>query len=122
MSKNHFDAERFYQAIDNERKNRDLTWMKVAEKCEISPSTLTRMGQGKRPDVDTLAALAKWSGLDVGDYYVGETQISKTPAVLTGIPALLRADKSLDKPSAEIIEAVLVAAYEKMRKKNDAET
>ncbi len=34
----------------------------------MSASTLTRMAQGKRPDVDGLAALVAWSGLDADDY------------------------------------------------------
>ena len=64
MSNLKFDAEGFYAALDGHRQSKGLTWKKVADQAKISASTLTRMGQGKRPDVDTLAGLASWSGID----------------------------------------------------------
>ena len=66
---NFFDAEGFYAALDAIRRDRDFSWKKIAEKSKVSASTLTRMGQGKRPDVDSLAALASWSRLDVSQFY-----------------------------------------------------
>ena len=56
---------RFFAALDAERQARRCTWKQVAEECGISASTLSRMSQGKHPDVNGLAALAAWSGLDV---------------------------------------------------------
>ena len=61
----HFDATGFYGAIDSVRQGRELNWKQVAAQSGVSASTLTRMAQGKRPDVDGLAALAAWYGHDV---------------------------------------------------------
>ena len=44
--------------------------------------TLTRMGQGKRPDVDSLAALATWSRLNVDDFIIGK-RTNKSAAEIT---------------------------------------
>ena len=63
MPKGIFDAEGFFDALDEVRDSKGLTWKEVADESEVSASTLTRMAQGKRPDVDSLAALLKWSGL-----------------------------------------------------------
>ena len=115
MSNLHFDAEGFYQALDSERRSRNKTWKEVAKESKVSASTLTRMGQGKRPDIDSLAALAKWSGIAVENYYVGKIQKSTSPDFLTELPSLLRADKNLDSPGKELIEAILRSAYEKVR-------
>ena len=60
-----FDGDAFYAASDGERQARQCTWKRVAEESAVSASTLTRISQGKRPDVDSLAALSAWSGLDV---------------------------------------------------------
>ena len=60
MPKGYFDADAFFEALDKTRNNKKITWRKVAEEAGVSASTLTRMAQGKRPDVDTLAALAAW--------------------------------------------------------------
>ena len=61
--KGSFDNEKFYAALDASRVARGLTWKQVATESGVSASTLTRMAQGKRPDVDGLAALLGWSGL-----------------------------------------------------------
>ena len=63
-----FDAGAFYEALDGARMARTMTWKQVAGETGVSASTLTRMAQGKRPDVDGLAALVAWSGLDADDY------------------------------------------------------
>lgn len=111
-----FDADGFYAALNAERDARKLTWKEVAEESHVSASTLTRMKQGKRPDVDSLAALATWSGLDV------DTYVTKGDAEATSMPkigALLRADPHLSPKSAIAIEKIIQAAYEQMRQ--DAE-
>jgi len=63
-----FDLPMFYAALDSVRRSRKITWKQVAEETGVAASTLTRMSQGKRPDVDTLAALADWSGLNPAEY------------------------------------------------------
>ena len=60
-----FDGNAFYAALDGERQARQCTWRRVAQESGVSASTLTRIAQGKHPDVDSLAALSAWSGLDV---------------------------------------------------------
>ncbi len=63
-----FDVEGFYQALDATRQSRKISWRVVAHEAGISPSTLTRMAQLKRPDVDSLAKLTVWSGLKTDDF------------------------------------------------------
>ena len=63
-----FDSQGFYDALDATRRSRNLNWKQVAAKSGVSASTLTRMAQGRRPDVDGLAALASWSGLKADDF------------------------------------------------------
>ena len=63
-----FDSGAFYEALDGTRRSRSVTWKQVAAESGVSASTLTRMAQGRRPDVDGLAALASWSGLRADDF------------------------------------------------------
>ena len=65
-----FENESFFRALDTTRQSRRLNWREVATESGVSASTLTRMAQGKRPDVDSLAALVTWSGLNPSDYLV----------------------------------------------------
>lgn len=115
MSTTSFDVQAFHAALDSQRLALGMTWKDVAEESGVSASTLTRMSQGKRPDVDGLAALAKWSGLVV-ESFIRSTEPTKGQATsLAQITALLRADKSLNRQSAVAIEEILKAAYNRFR-------
>ncbi|MGB3205792.1 MAG: helix-turn-helix domain-containing protein [Crinalium sp.] len=119
MTKSQFDAGAFYAALDSQRLSKRITWKKVGEEAGVSASTLTRMSQGRRPDVDSLAALLKWSGLDVDSFVRREQNSSNSsePTQLAKVTAYLRSDPNLTEEAAEAIAAVLQAAYEKLRKK-----
>ena len=71
------------------------------------------MKQGKRPDVDSMAALATWAGLDLDSFIVGDDR--GEAASLPRISALLRADPNLSKASVTAIEEMLRATYEALR-------
>lgn len=124
MTKSQFDIGAFYAALDSQRLSKQKTWKKVGEEAGVSASTLTRMSQGKRPDVDSLAALLKWSGLDVDSFVKRDSNSSDSsqPSQLAKITAYLRSDPNLTQEAAEAIEAVLHAAYEKLRKKQQDES
>lgn len=112
-----FNAAGFYIALDLERASRRATWKDVAADSGVSASTLTRMKQGKRPDVDSLAALASWAHLDVDAF------IEKGPGDAFAMPqisALLRADPNLSAASATAIEELLRMAYDRMRQDADS--
>lgn len=106
--------EAFYRALDGHRQARRLTWKAVAEETEVSASTLTRIAQGKRPDVDTLAALCKWSGLSADEFIDREGTLAR-PEALGQIMALLRADKRIAPEGARAIEVMIKTAYEQFR-------
>lgn len=114
---NFFDAEGFYAALDAIRRDREFSWKKVAEKSRVSASTLTRMGQGKRPDVDSLAALASWSGLDVSQFYRDKTERRVQKDTLAEITTLLRADRQIEGEDAQTMELMIKTLYEDMRKR-----
>lgn len=108
-----FNAEAFYKALDLQRASLGVTWKDVSARAGVSASTLTRMKQGKRPDVDSMAALAAWAGLDLDDYVVGDDR--GTAESLPRISALLRADPNLSATSVTAIEEMLRATYEALR-------
>lgn len=119
MEKGTFDAEAFYRALDSQRESRKITWKKVAEEAEVSASTLTRMAQHKRPDVDSMAKLANWSGLSVDDFIGREKTAPVNADPLTQITVYLRADPKLQPKNAEALEAIIKAAYTNLRDQGD---
>lgn len=111
-----FDAGAFYEALDRVRMAKALTWKQVAGESGVSASTLTRMAQGKRPDVDGLAALAAWGGLDA-DAYVRSREARPQPEPLAQISTFLRSDKNLSPEAATAIDELVKATYERLRTK-----
>ena len=112
-----FDSEAFYGALDAVRQARKRNWKQVASESGVSASTLTRMAQGKRPDVDGLAALAAWSGLDT-DGYVRSEAGRPSPEPLALISTYLRSDKNLSAEAATALDELIKATYERLRNKS----
>jgi transcriptional regulator with XRE-family HTH domain len=112
-----FDAGAFYDALDAVRQARKLNWKQVADQAGVSASTLTRMAQGKRPDVDGLAALAAWSGLRADDY-VRSDLARPEPEPLAKISTYLKGDKNLSPEAATALDQLVKATYERLRNKD----
>jgi transcriptional regulator with XRE-family HTH domain len=111
-----FDTEAFYEALDAVRQVRRLNWKQVATSSGVSASTLTRMAQGRRPDVDGLAALAAWSGLRTDDYVRSEHRRPE-PEGLAKISTYLRSDRNLTPEAATALDELIKATYERLRTK-----
>ncbi len=114
-----FDSPAFYAALDAERADRKITWKDVAAQAGISASTLTRMSQGRRPDVDGLAALLAWSGLEASAFI--RAPGDATPSTLTRISSELRGDPRLSAASAAALEDIVRAAYGQLAARDERE-
>lgn len=110
-----FDGDAFYRALEATVKARSKNWKQVAAETGVSASTLTRMAQGRRPDAASLAALSAWAGLNPSDF-VQTPYKAVQPEVMAQLSTLLRADPNLDSNGAEALEAIVRAAYERLRK------
>src|SRR5256885_979405 len=110
-----FDGDAFYRALETTVIARSKTWKQVAAETGVSASTLTRMAQGRKPDAASLAALSAWAGLNPSDFVEAPYKASR-PEALAQISTLLRSDPNLDAEAAEAMEAIVRAAYERLRK------
>jgi transcriptional regulator with XRE-family HTH domain len=108
-----FDVEAFYAALNAARLSRHMNWKDVAQEAGIAASTLSRMGQGAKPDVDGLAALLKWSNLKAEMFIPGTGKKEAPP--IAKLTALLRADPHLTPQNAKLIENIVVSTYNKLR-------
>lgn len=116
MAKGQFDVEAFYAALDSQRQSKRLNWKQVAEESGVSASTLTRIAQGRRPDVDSMATLLAWSGLKADSFIKREQDTLIECEPLAQVTGYLRADPHLTPEAASAMEAIIKAAYEKLRK------
>jgi len=114
-----FDGDAFYRALEGTVTRRGKNWKQVASETGVSASTLARMAQGRRPDAASLAALSAWSGLNPSDF-VDAPYKTRQREPLTQISSLLRSDPNLDAQGAAAVEAIIRAAYERLRKTETA--
>jgi transcriptional regulator with XRE-family HTH domain len=108
-----FDASAFYAALDAVRDARHLSWKQVAEQSGVNASTLTRIGKGKRPDVDGLAALLVWSSLKAEMFI--ESSDKNSPEPIAQITTLIRMDRSLSFSNARLMEDIVTSTYNRLK-------
>jgi len=113
----HLDVAALYAALDQQRRTKSLSWRQLAQKAGVSPSTLTRMSQGKRPDVDSFAALIRWLGISADRFVRGASREAKAqPGLMAEISTFLRARRELSPESAQALEEIMRAAYDRLKK------
>jgi transcriptional regulator with XRE-family HTH domain len=110
-----FNGDAFYHALESTLSARSKNWKQVSVETGVSASTLARMAQGRMPDAASLAALSAWAGLNPSNF-VTAPYTRPHPEPMGQISTLLRTDPNLDRESAEAVEAIVRAAYERLRK------
>src|SRR5579859_6699288 len=114
MPQSRLDVDALYVTLDSERRQRGLSWRQLAQEAGVGPSTLSRMAQGNRPDVDSFVALVQWLGMPAEQFMRGGAGGAaggrQASASAQAVASLLRADKNLDADSAAAIDDILQAA------------
>lgn len=111
-----FDVSALHSALDSERLARNLNWKDVSAQSGVSASTLTRLSQGRRPDVDSLAALSKWLGMSADRFMGARARAFGAASPLTQISAIIREDPNLNSDAAVALEELVKATYARLRK------
>jgi len=110
------DVEALYAALDSKRKARETSWREVARELEISPSTFSRMAQGRRPDVDTFATLLRWLGMPAESFMRSrrDEQRAAEQEPVAMVSSYLRSARNIDAADAEALEEIFRAAYKRL--------
>ena len=117
---NRFDVSALHAALDSERRSRRLAWKDVAAESGVSASTLTRLSQGRRPDVDSLAALTTWLGISADHFIPGERiQQFGGASPLAQISSILHRDPHLNAEGSAALEELIRATYSRLRTDRD---
>lgn len=99
-------------ALDAQRKAQKLSWRKLAEKAGVSASTLTRMQQGKLPDVNTFTRLTRWLKLPA-EQFLKQAKSGQRgdPHPLAVASTLLRGKREMSPKAMEALEELVQAAF-----------
>lgn len=110
-----FDVPALHAALDAERMARNLNWKEVSAECGVSASTLTRLSKGRRPDVDSLAALTAWLGIPADRFMAPRRAVCGAASPLAQIATIIRDDPNLNPDAAMALEELVKATYARLR-------
>lgn len=111
-----FDVAALHAAMESERRTRRLTWKDVAAQSGVSASTLTRLSQGRQPDVNSLAALTAWLGISA-DHFMRAESVDQfgSASPLAQISSIIHRDPNLNPEGAVALEELIRATYARLR-------
>lgn len=110
--KQQLDVEMLVAALKAQKDAQGLSWRQLASSAEVSPSTLTRMQQGKLPDVNTFTALTRWLKMPA-ETFTHRSKDSKhsAPHPLAVASTLLRGKKEWSPEAADALQELVKAAF-----------
>ena len=115
-----FDVAALHAALDAQRRSRRLTWKDVATESGVSASTLTRLSQGRQPDVNSLAALTAWLGMSADDFMrSGSVAKFGAPSPLAQISSIIHRDPHLSPEGIAALDEMIKATYTRLRTDRD---
>jgi len=112
------DARRLYDALDAQRRARGLSWRQLAEQAGVSPSLLSRMGNGQRPDLDGFIALVQWLGAPAEEFMVWPDSAARSeeqPDLETQLALLLRARNDLSEADRQYLLDIVNATMRRIK-------
>ena len=118
-----FDVAALHAALDAQRRSRHLTWKNVADESGVSASTLTRLSQGRQPDVNSLAALTAWLGISADNFMRSEqAERFGAPTPLAQISSIIHRDPNLNPEGVVALEEMIKATYARLRTDKNSKT
>lgn len=113
MAQTRINVSALYAALDGARKSKNLSWRQMAAEVGCSPSTMTRLANGYRPDADAFMSLTQWLRMPAERFWMGEDDTAEQdpqPELLAEVGALLRNRKDMDDDERQKLQNVLEAA------------
>lgn len=114
-NKQEFDAAGFYSALERSVRARKVNWKEVSTDTGVSQTTLTRMGQGRRPDAASLAALSAWAGINPANYVPRQVPRHTSDQTLERVALLFRQDAQLSDEARRQLETIVESAYNALK-------
>src|SRR6266545_767421 len=112
MPRSRVDVPALHAALDAARRTKGgLSWRQLAAEVGVSPSTMTRLANNHRPDVDAFAALVRWLGMPAERFMIDDDDSpDPQPELLAELAPLLRARRDLNTEDVQYLEELIGAA------------
>lgn len=112
MESPRLDVASLIGALNAQREARGLSWRKLAQEAGVNASSLTRMQQGKLPDVNTFTALTQWLGIPAEQFVAGiPSKGRESPHPWAVASTLLRGKREMTPEALKALEELVQAAF-----------
>lgn len=120
MSKSRIDVDGLYAALDAARHERQSSWRQLAAQIGVSPSLMSRMANGLRPDADGFMTLTRWLNVPAEQFTLSDDQVlaagtSDGPTLAVQLAPLLRASADLQPEDVKMLQEVINATVRRAR-------
>lgn len=80
----------------------------AAGEIGISPATLSRIENGRVPDLETLRKVCSWLGVDAAEY-LGGSETRQTG--VSGLQVVFKKDRAVSQNTSKALGKLIIAAY-----------
>ncbi|WP_037162357.1 transcriptional regulator [Rhodococcoides fascians] len=119
MTKTAIDVRGLAAAMEMRVKAEGISWRAAAGQIGVSPSLLTRLRNGQRPDLEAFAAMTQWLNEPADRFFLGveSTEDSAQEPLTHSMNALLRARRDLNDTDREFLSEILLAGLKHLRQR-----
>ena len=117
MAKTQIDARALKDSLDQVRMQRKLSWRQLAGEIGVTPSLLSRLRNGYKPDAEGFMTLVRWLGVPAERFLIDDEAPTKQPELMAELAPLLRARKDLDESDIEMLQEVIQATLRRANAK-----
>jgi transcriptional regulator with XRE-family HTH domain len=110
MSESVVDVAALAAAMEVRVRAEGISWRNAAGQIGVSPSLLSRLRNGQRPDLEAFAAITQWLGRPADEFFHGSDAVQKAePPLSSSLDALLRSRRDLDDTDRTFLQEILSA-------------
>jgi transcriptional regulator with XRE-family HTH domain len=114
------DVVGLHAALDAAREGRGWSWRQLARELGLSASTMSRLANGQKPDVDAFAVMVSWLGADANTFIITEEEARERaerdePDLVAQLAPLLRARRDLDEKDVDHLEDLIRSAVRRFK-------
>lgn len=111
MSESVVDVPALAAAMEVRVKAEGISWRTAAGQIGVSPSLLSRLRNGQRPDLEAFAAITSWLRRPADEFFknADDGTEKSEPPLSTSVDALLRARQDLNDTDRAFLQEIFAA-------------
>lgn len=115
MGQTNIDVDRLVSVLDTRIEAEAISWRQAASQIGVSPSLLSRLRNGQRPDLDAYVLLVRWLSMSTEDFLEKDGGAAPLPELTSEVAALLRARPDLSDDDKNLLENVFKSGLQVLR-------